>query len=174
MMTRSNKFFENVIFTVAGRIYTGVLTFVIVAICLPRVLTGEDFGVYAFYSTLFVILGVIVDFGSNTIAVREGAREPERLGAILHSITLLRLAMGLLCFAVAIVFAFLFEEAWQDRLLVIGAALHLLFHSVGGFGAIFHVQMKFSAVVFASATGHTAFFAVSLGLFICGWAEPGL
>lgn len=173
-MTQSSKIFENVVLTMVGRIYTGVLTFVIVAIFLPRVLTGEGFGIYAFYSTLFIILGVIVDFGSNTIAVREGARAPERLGAIVHSLTLLRLRMGLLCFVAAIVLAFIFEETWQERLLVAGAALHLLFHSVGGFGAIFHVQMKFSAVVFASALGHTAFFAASLVLFVCGWDEPGL
>ncbi len=173
-MTQSSKILGNIVVTMMGRIYTGLLTFVIVAIFLPRVLTGEGFGIYAFYSTLFIILGVIVDFGSNTIAVREGARAPDRLGAIVHTLTLLRFRMGLLCFGVALVFALVFEEAWQERLLVAGAALHLLFHSIGGFGAIFHVQMKFSAVVFAGALGQTAFFAASLVLFACGRAEPGL
>jgi len=172
-MTQSRTVFGNVVVTMMGRIYTGLLTFVIVALFLPRVLTGEGFGIYSFYSTLFIILGVIVDFGSNTIAVREGARAPERLGSIMHSVTVLRFRMALLCFAIAILLVWVFEETWPERLLVAGAALHLVFHSIGGFGAIFHVEMKFSAVVFANAIGHTAFFGASLLLFTCRWSEPG-
>ena len=79
-MSLSKTVLKNVLVSFTGRIYTGVLTFVVVALLLPRVLTQEGFGVYAFYSTFFVILGVIVDFGSNVIAVREGSKEPSRLG----------------------------------------------------------------------------------------------
>jgi len=171
-MTLSQTVVKNLIVSFVGRVYTGILTFAVVAVLLPRVLTPAGFGIYAFYSTLFVILGVIVDFGSNVIAVREGSREPGRLGALVYSLTLIRLVMSLVCLAAALVLAALFEKDWNDRLLIAGASLHILFHTLGGFGVVFHVRMKFSSVALAAAVGHTCFFAAALALYLGRRPEP--
>lgn len=173
-MTLSHTVLRNVGVSLGGRIYTGVLTFVVVAILLPRVLTEEGFGIYAFYNTLFVILGVIVDFGSNAIAVREGSREPSRLASILRSLTALRFFMSLLCFGAAIALVLIFEEEHTSRLLIAAACLHILFYAPGAFGVVFHVRMKFTFAVLAAAFGHTLFFAAALALYLYGHAEPAL
>jgi O-antigen/teichoic acid export membrane protein len=171
-MTLSSTILRNVTVTFAGRIYSGLFTFAVVALLLPRVLSREGFGIYAFYNTLFVILGVVIDFGANTIAVREGSRDQSRLGALLNSLALLRLILSCLCFAAAAALAFVFEESGRARLLVIAASLHLLFHSLGGFAVVFHVRMKFSLLVLSTVIGQTCFFAAVVTLFCCGREEP--
>ncbi len=171
-MTLSSTILRNVTVTFAGRIYSGIFTFAVVALLLPRVLSREGFGIYAFYNTLFVILGVVIDFGANTIVVREGSKDRNRLGPLLHSLTLLRLILSCLCFAVAAALALVFEESGRDRLLVVAASLHLLFHTLGGFGVVFHVRMKFSLLVLSTVIGQTCFFVAVAALFFCGREEP--
>jgi len=171
-MSLSKRILKNVLISFLGRIYTAIITFVVVAVLLPRTLSEEGFGIYAFYSTIFGVLSVIVDFGANVIAVREGSREPGRLGAILYSLTFLRLVMSVICLAVSIAITLFFEREWESRLLLMAASVHILFHALGGFGVVFHLRMKFSFVVFATAIGHTCFFAVALVLFLVDHSVP--
>ena len=171
-MTLSDTVIRNVVISFLGRIYTSLLTFVVVALLLPRVLSAEGFGIFSFYLTLFTILGVIIDFGTNAIAVREGSKEPARMGALLHSLTCLRGMLSLLCFAAACGLGVLFEPGRDARFLVVLAALHLFFHTFGGFGVIFQVQMKFGWMVFGQTIGHSCFFVVALILYLRDRNDP--
>ncbi len=173
-MTLNATVLKNVTVSFAGKIYTGLLTFVVVALFLPRVLTEEGFGLFAFYNTVFAIASVIVDFGSNTIAVREGSKEPGRLGSLLYSLTLLRLMISVLCFAAVLAVICLFESGREERLLAAGASLHILFHTLGGFNVVFHVRMEFSTMWLATAIGHTLFFVLALVFALGGHSEPFL
>lgn len=173
-MTLSDTVLRNIFISFLGRVYTALLTFVVVAVLLPRILSEEGFGIFSFYLTVFTILGVIIDFGSNAIAVRDGSKEPGRMGSLLHSLTWLRGGMSLFCFAAACGVGFLFEEGREARILVVLAAIHLFFHTLGGFGVIFQVQMKFGWMVLAQTIGHTCFFAVALAFFLSGRDDPFL
>jgi O-antigen/teichoic acid export membrane protein len=143
-------------------------------VLLARELSTEDFGIFNFYLTFFYIFLTIIDFGTNTIAVRETSKAPERLPGMLVALMQLRGGLSFLCMLAVWGVAFIFERKWNVRLLVCLAAVHLLFHTFGGFSAVFHVRMRFGYIAFINGLGHTLFLLVSAVALLLGCKNPAV
>ena len=155
-MSLSRRVGLNAAGQIAGRLYTSTLAFVITAVVLPRQLGQVDFGIFAWYLTLYQLLTNVLDFGLGTMVIRDASRDRENAGRMIGTLVLIKAVIAALGVAVLVLLAFLFE-GWGMRFGLLSlAALHLFFHAPGGASAIFHVDMAFRWVVTASLSGQTA------------------
>lgn len=159
---------------VAGRLYTSIVSFLVTMVMLARILSDEDFGIFNYYLTLYYIFITIIDFGSNTIAIREASQDISRLPGLLKALVRIRGTASFLCLIVVCGVAMLFEKTWSFRLLICLASLHLLAYSLGGFNAVFHVRMRFDYAALVSGSGHTIFLVLSGTAYLMGSKNPAL
>jgi O-antigen/teichoic acid export membrane protein len=106
--------------------------------------------------------------------VREASKAEERLPGLLWALVRLRGGLALICMVVVWTVALVFEAHLGLSLLVSLASLHLLFYSLGGFNAVFHVKMRFDFVALVAGIGHTLFLLISLGIYGMGSRNPAL
>ena len=173
-MSLSRKILKNMAAQVAGRLYTSAASFVVTMVLLARLLVEADFGIFNYYLTFYYIFVTIIDFGSNTIAIREASKDPTRLPGLLHALIRIRgLAAGL-CFLVVCGAAFTQEEDGRTLALILVASTHLLAFSLGGYNAVFHIYMRFDRVALVSALGHTIFLGASLAAYFAGCKDPAV
>jgi O-antigen/teichoic acid export membrane protein len=171
-MTLSRTIFKSMIAQFMGRFYTSLISFVVTMVMLARLLTPDQFGVFNFYLTLFYIFNTIIDFGLNTIVIREASQNAGRLTGLALALMRLRGIMAVICMLVVWGIALCVEDAWDFRLLIFLASTHLLFNCLGGFSVVFHVHMRFDRVALAAALGHTLFLAISVMLFAADFTNP--
>lgn len=171
-MSLSRRVGLNAAGQIAGRLYTSALSFVITAVLLPRQLGEVDFGIFAWYLTLYQLLTNVLDFGLGTIVIREVSRDRSQAGRLIGTLVLIKAAIAALGVALLVLLAFLFE-GWGLRFGLLSlAALHLFFHAPGGAGAIFHVDMAFRWVVSASVSGQSAWLLGTALLLALGVNSP--
>lgn len=157
---------------IAGRLYTSTLSFVITAVLLPRQLGEVNFGIFAWYLTLYQLLTNVLDFGLGTIVIRDASRDRAHAGQLIGTLVLIKALIAALGVALLVALAFLFE-GWGMRFGLLSlAALHLFFHAPGGASAIFHVDMAFRWVVTASLSGQTAWLLGTAVLAVAGVDVP--
>ncbi|RKY22157.1 MAG: hypothetical protein DRQ55_02100 [Planctomycetota bacterium] len=171
-MSLSRRVASNAVGQIAGRLITSTLAFVITALLLPRHLSGEAFGIFAFHLSLYQLLANVIDFGAGTIVVREASRRRAEAGVLLGSLVLLKLAVGVVGVALLLGVAMVFE-GWGLRLALLAvAALHLLCYSPGGTAAIFHVDMDFKWAVRANVAGQSGWMLATAALLLADVTEP--
>ena len=115
---RSGRVARNVLVTLATQLISWGLTFAVM-LYLPRYVGDTGLGNLAFAASFVVIFGVFVPLGTSTVLVREIARDHDRAGELLTAALLLRLPLGLLMGAVAIVVASLLHYSPLVQLLVV-------------------------------------------------------
>lgn len=159
---------------IAARLYSSGLAFAITALLLPRRIGVADFGLFAFYLTLYQLLQNVLDFGVGTIVIREASRERQRAGRLIGLLIGIKARLALLGIAALLVVAWSFEGLGLRTLLLVLASLHLLFHAPSAAGVIFAVDMAFARQNLAASLGQTAWFLATLGLLLAGALEPSL
>lgn len=159
---------------IAARLYSSGLAFAITALLLPRRLDVADFGLFAFYLTLYQLLQNVLDFGAGTIVIREASRERERAGRLIGLLIGLKARLALAAAAALLLVAWHFEGLGGRTALLLLASLHLLFHAPSAAGAIFSVDMAFGRANLASSLGQTVWFVATLVLIVAGALEPSL
>jgi len=82
-----------------GRIYGAACTFGVLAL-LARHLPTAEFGLYTFYIGVFLVLDAFADFGTGAASVQSTSTRPEALARTLAAARRVRLAAGLIGFAV--------------------------------------------------------------------------
>jgi len=156
----------------AARLATALIAFGITVLLLPRQLDEAGFGVYAFWATIFMLLGNVLDFGTGMVVVREVSRRRDQAGTLLG--VLVGIKARFACAAVGLVWAaVLVFEGWTPRGMIVAvAAVHLLAHAATGALVIFHVDMRFSRVALAHVLGQSSWLAATLVLLAVGVREP--
>jgi O-antigen/teichoic acid export membrane protein len=150
----------------AGRLYTSTLAFLITALVLPRFLSIDDFGVFAFHLTLYQLLANVLDFGAGNIVVREASRDRERAGRLIGMLVRLKAQMAVPCVALLLAVAWIFEGPGERFVILAIAAMHMFFHAPGGASAIFHVDMAFGRAIMATILGQTAWLLATAALVL--------
>jgi O-antigen/teichoic acid export membrane protein len=157
-----------------GRLYTSLVSFAVIMVMLARILDPEGFGIFNYYLNLFTLLAVLIDFGANTIAIREASKNIDRLTGLLKALVQFRALLSVASLAVVLGIALLYEPDLDLCLWISLASLHLLFYSLGGFNTVFHVRMRFGFVALISASGHTLFLAISTLAYFSGSRNPAI
>lgn len=173
-MTLSKNIFLSMLAQLGGRLYTSAVSFVVIMIMLARILTPGDFGIFNFYLNLYFIFVVFIDFGANTIVIRESSKDPSRLPALLRALFVLRSLFSLVSLVVVWIVAWRSEPEGAMRLWVCAASLHLLSYALGGFNTVFHVAMRFGSVALISVLGHTVFLCLSCLAYFSGSINPAV
>jgi len=159
---------------IAARLYSSGLAFAITALLLPRRLDVADFGLFAFYLTLYQLLQNVLDFGAGTIVIREASRERGRAGRLIGLLIGIKARLGLAAAVALLVVACIFEGAGLRTALLALASLHLLVHALSAAGTIFSVDMAFGRANLASSLGQTLWLAATAALLAAGAREPSL
>jgi O-antigen/teichoic acid export membrane protein len=155
-----------------GRLYTSTLAFVITAIVLPRQLQAYDFGIFAFYLSIYQLLQNVFEFGVGTIVIREASRDRARAGQLIGMLIRVKGSIAALSVVGLVVLAWLYEGPGSRFGLLVAAAVPLLFHAPAGAAAIFHVDMAFRWSTLASVLGQSAWLFGTLWLAWAGVDRP--
>jgi O-antigen/teichoic acid export membrane protein len=164
----------NTVSQIAARLYSSALAFAITALLLPRRLDVADFGLFAFYLTLYQLLQNVLDFGAGTIVIREASRDRERAGRLIGLLIGIKARLALAAIVALLGVAWLFDGLSLRTALLVLASLHLLAHAPSAAGAIFSVDMAFARANLASALGQTTWLAGTLLLLLAGVLEPSV
>ncbi len=173
-MSLSRRVGWNAAWQLTGRVYTASLAFVIISLLLPRQLEPAEFGVFAFYLTLYQLLAGMLDFGAGTIVVREASKDRGAAGRLIGMLIGLKARFAILGVIVLVSVAWVFEGPGARFAVLCAAAGHLAFHAPAGAAAIFHVDMDFRRTVVALAVGQTAWLLGTLALLLAGSVDPAL
>jgi len=152
-----------------SRVFTSALNFVVLLLLVAR-FSPAVVGAYYFLTNLLNILGVLIDFGSNTIAAREIARgrpEEEVLGDHLGLRTLLCLT-GLLLFTGTILVT---ESDPSRRLLFLLAAPSLPGFLLGSASVLFQVRHRMVWSAAAAMVGETVFALIAIPMALSSAEE---
>lgn len=93
-MSQAKRVGRNVVITLLTQLVSWGLTFT-VTLFVPRYLNDTGLGLLTLAGSIAVILGVLVSLGTNTVLVKEIARNPTRLGSLVVTAVTLRLGIGL-------------------------------------------------------------------------------
>lgn len=94
---RSKLVTRNLIYLILGRIATGLLSLVLMAV-IARKLGVDKFGTYTLALTIAGIFGVVSDFGSSYLTIREVARDKAKTGDYLLNGTIVKILLNILFF----------------------------------------------------------------------------
>lgn len=134
---------------------------------LARILGVSDFGLYAVALAYFSIISSFADLGFNRFLIREVARDKTRASQLLWNISLLRLALTSILFAVFSVGLYLLDADKMRVSLILLATLAILPQSIAlTFDAIFVAirKLQFSAISLFISSLVTAL----LGFYLVG------
>lgn len=173
-MSLSRTIFTSMLAQLSGRLYTAAVSFLVTMVLLARTLTPAGFGIFNFYLTLFNILITIIDFGTNTIAIREASQSQNRLPGLLKALMCIKGIISLASLVALCAIALFLETEESVRYLVCIASFHLLFHCLAGYNTVFHVKMRFGYAAFVSCVGHTVFLGISAVAFVNDCRNPGV
>jgi O-antigen/teichoic acid export membrane protein len=153
-----------------SRVFTSALNFVVLLLLVAR-FSPSVVGAYYFLTNLLNILGVLIDFGSNTIAAREIARgrpEEEVLGDHLGLRVLLCLT-GLVLFTGTILVT---ESDPSRRLLFLLGAPSLPGFLLGSASVLFQVRHRMVWSAAAAMAGESLFALIAVPVALSSAAEP--
>ena len=132
MTTESTVFSEkvphrvarNTVINILGRTANMVATLAL-SICIVRVLGEAAYGQYASVWALILILGVVASMGTDTIVVRESAKDLARAPELVSNTITLRLVLAGLAYTIAIIAALLMktDPAFVRYVAIAGLAL---------------------------------------------------
>ncbi|GJM21212.1 MAG: hypothetical protein DHS20C15_11270 [Planctomycetota bacterium] len=173
-MSLSRRVSRNALGQIAGRLYTSALAFVITALVLPRTMSGELFGIFAFHHTLWQLLNNVLDFGTGTVVIRESSRRRSEAGSLIGMLVTTKALLATAGVLVLVAVAWFGEGSSARFLLLALAAPLLLAHAPAAANVIFHVDMRFGPAVLASALGQSVWLLGTLAMAFAGVVEPAL
>ena len=111
----------------------------VITVYLARVLSPAAFGFFSLVGTIFILARKFLDLGLSNVAARDIAQKPQRERPILEGMMAYRRSAGVLLALALFVFAFVQQEP-QQRWVLIGAALVLLFTEPAALDSVFQVR----------------------------------
>lgn len=125
-----------------AQILTRVISF-FYTIYLAKALGVSDFGLFITALSYFSIISAVADFGFNRFLIREVAQDKFKTNQLLWNITILRVTLTSILFAVFAVFLYMFDQDKMRVSLILLATLAILPQSIGmTFDGIFVAQRK--------------------------------
>lgn len=118
------KIFKNTSYLFTAQVFVKGISF-LYTIFLARSLEVENFGIYTVALSYFALVSAIADLGITRYFIREGSKEKSNLDHLLSSVTLLRVAIVAVSFAVLSIIFSIFdpEKTRVSAILVIFLAL---------------------------------------------------
>ena len=141
-MIRSRLMARNVILSLGTQLLSWVLAFA-VTLYLPRYVGAAGLGKLSFAASFVAVFGVIVPLGTSTVLVKEIARDRGRTGELLLAAAALRVPMGLMMTALAIVGVYALGYPALTRTLVMVTAVGMVLGTLNdALGAALQGQEK--------------------------------
>jgi polysaccharide transporter, PST family len=111
----------------------------LITVYLARVLSPAAFGFFSLVGTIFILARKFLDLGLGNVAARDIAQDPARERPILEGMMAYRRATGAVL-AIALVIYALLQNGETERLVLIAAALVLLFTEPAALDPVFQVR----------------------------------
>lgn len=175
-MSISKRVGSGATFQLAARLCSAMVSFVVTAVVLARVLEPEEYGRFNFWLTVFLLALTLVDFGVNRAAIRMiSAREAER-GATIAAARWVKIFVSVIAFLAMLSVAFVSEEGLKRVTLLALACAHVLSHGLGAGSIAFEVDVEFKTPALSVVLGAAFFLLAGLALAASGveQAEPFL
>jgi O-antigen/teichoic acid export membrane protein len=162
---------KNLFYKAVGEILTRLLAFLFFAI-IARKLGQADFGKYSFAYSLTILCVPVIDFGLNSILVRDIAKKKEDIGTYIANINTLKIFFSLISFFVIYLVSYLagYHTTYGNIIILmafVSIATGLLEYITAIFNAFekmnYEALIKFINKVFLLAAGMVALY-LGLGL----------
>lgn len=121
-----------------------ILTALVVTMIVGSSLCPEDFGFFLLVGTIFALATIVLDLGTEGLAVRAVAQAPDRERACLEALMAWRLFAGLACGAATVVLA-IFETDALRRQVLLATAVVLSLMAPSALGAVFSMRQRQTA-----------------------------
>lgn len=161
-MTLSRRALSSAVLQIAARLCSAVVSFVITAVALARVLPPTEYGRCSFYLTLFLLVLQLVDFGANRAAIRMIASKEIATEPAFRAAFVLRTIVGVLAFCVIASIVFAMEGRGGSRALLLIAASHVLTHGFGAGSIPFESEVDFKMPSLSVVAGCLVFLVLGL------------
>lgn len=153
----------------------GRLCFFFLFIFAARVLGVLEYGRYSYAASLAALALVGMDLGLNTLFVRDGAREPGRVGELAGSLLAIKTGLALLVGLGLFLYCRLEGVSRADTALVLAVALAQMFWGMMEFSAAgLNALERMDQEALVRTSGRLAALALCGGLFWAGWRLWGL
>jgi O-antigen/teichoic acid export membrane protein len=170
----AHAFARNAFFKAAGETVIRLLSFAFVVL-VARALGGSQFGILNFANSFALLFVVVVDFGFNSLLVRDAAREPSRTAHVFYNLLAMKLLLGLL-----FVIAVLVGLQWVSpdptmRRCTYWLALFILLNSFTEFfSSVFNSQQRMQYEAGIMAFQKLMLLGLGLGALALGWSSQGV
>lgn len=162
---------KNTLWQIAGKALTGIISIITTGI-LTRLLQDTGYGQYTLITALVLLFGNVSDWGTNTIAVREAAKNSNKQQTIYANSLVLRVALSLISLVLFNLFIS-FNSDWKAILLPlsIGSLVLIPLSLKTSFNIIFQTRLKYGYIVCSEIASSTALF---IGVYFVTRQHGGL
>ncbi len=144
-------FVKNLISLSLGEVVSKILGF-IATIYLARTLTPDYYGHIGFAISVTSYFSLIINFGFDTIGIRESSRNPHLINKLVNNIVALRVLFTCIAFLLISIFL-IFSDFEKSRLLVLIIFSFLLFSNTFSFQWIFKGMNRMKPIAYAQIIG---------------------
>jgi len=138
----------NTLIQTSGKIISIILSIITLGI-LTRYLGAEGYGNFTLVFTFVASFGIISDFGTYPVYVRELSKNPNTKDSYSGTLLVLKLLLVLLAVLITVIAAFFFPYPHFIRLAIIIAALSFSFSGVMNYNnAVFQSRIRLDLVTF--------------------------
>ena len=161
------------VLSAVGQQSTLLISFVTIAI-ISRLLTPEEYGVFAIASTLTLVATELRSFGINQFLVREPKLDQSHLGTALGMMMVLCWSLAaLLALSTPSIVDFYDKPGLRPVLLIIAASFLLAPAATVQFAFLLR-EMRFGAILRIRIATSMSVALTSIGLVLAGWSYVGL
>lgn len=143
-------------------------------VLMVRHLTDSQWGELSFVLSLLSIVGFISDLKLSRIVLAEVLASEQGAGDVVGSYVGLRSAIGLVSYAVALVWVIVGDYSTHVVLITAIAGLNLVILSAGwGIGLLFQARLWLRSIAWAIFLGQAVQFAITVGVIVSGNSSVG-
>jgi O-antigen/teichoic acid export membrane protein len=141
---------------------------------MVRHLTDSQWGELSFVLSLLSIVGFISDLKLSRIVLAEVLASEEGAGEVVGSYVGLRSAIGLVSYAIALVWVIVGDYSTHVVLITAIAGLNLVILSAGwGIGLLFQARLWLRSIAWGIFLGQAVQFAITVGVIVAGRSSVG-
>jgi O-antigen/teichoic acid export membrane protein len=165
---------KNISYLSMGQIITIILN-VVGFIFIARILGRHDYGVFVTVGSFIGIFSIFTFSGINIVALREGAKDLEKMGRFYEKIIGIKLVFIILSIILCLVVTIFMPYSTQEKAFIIVFSITLFTQSFSGlFSNVFQAHEKFQYNAFLSILNRIIFIPFSILILLLGFGLVGI
>jgi O-antigen/teichoic acid export membrane protein len=177
--TSSNRKFlyrgiQNISYLSFGHFITLILN-VVGFIFIARFLGRYDYGIFVTVGSFVGLFSIFTLGGLNTISLREGAKDLEKMGEFIERIIGLKIVLVIFSIILCLFVSLFMPHPYQEKVYILVFSLTLFYHSFNGlFSGVFQAFEKMQYNAFIQISNRMFFLPLAITVLLLGFGLPGI